>query len=265
MVAYAAILKDTLSNAGAHVLVASIISAPAGVLLARIMIPHKKGEAGPVGDYTSALRYDSTMDAITKGVQDGLMVVVNVAAMLIVFVAFVGITNNILHAFPDVDGAPLTLQRITGWAFAPLAWLVGVPWSEAQTAGSLLGSKLFLTEFKAFIDLGLIPADQLSARSRMLMTYALCGFANVASVGIMTGGMTVLMPDRRNEIWPPLRRGRQLHHRRHYAAGRHRLREDDEMAPRRKPAEPRALAGRDGRAPGGPDTALSVFHGGFEL
>lgn len=200
MVAYAAILKNTLPNAGGHVLVASIISAPAGVLLARIMVPEKKGEAGAVGDYTSALRYDSTMDAIMKGVQDGLMVVVNVAAMLIVFVAFVGIANNLLAVAPDVYGAPLTLQRIMGWAFSPLAWAIGIPWSEAQAAGGLLGSKLFLTEFKAFIDLGMIPADQLSARSRMIMTYALCGFANVASVGIMTGGMTVLMPDRRAEI-----------------------------------------------------------------
>ncbi len=198
MVAYAVILRDTLPNAAGHVLVASIISAPAGVLLARIMIPETHAGAGY--DYTSALRYDGTMDAITKGVTDGIMVVVNVAAYLIVFVAFVWIANNLLALAPPVDGAPLTLQRIFGWAFAPAAYLIGVPWAEAHSVGALLGAKLFLTEFVAFIDLGAIPADQLSARSRMIATYALCGFANVASVGIMTGGMSALMPERRGEI-----------------------------------------------------------------
>ena len=198
MVAYAVILRDTLPNAAGHVLVASIISAPAGVLLARIMIPETRAGAGY--DYTSALRYDGTMDAITKGVADGIMVVVNVAAYLIVFVAFVWIANNLLALAPPVDGAPLTLQRIFGWAFAPAAYLIGVPWAEAHSVGALLGAKLFLTEFVAFIDLGAIPADQLSARSRTIATYALCGFANVASVGIMTGGMSALMPERRGEI-----------------------------------------------------------------
>jgi CNT family concentrative nucleoside transporter len=198
MVAYAIILQPVLTNAAGHVLVASIISAPAGILLARVMIPeeHKVGEPY---DYASALKYESSMDAITRGVQDGVMVVVNVAAFLIVFVAFVWIVNNLLAL-----GAPLygeiTLQRLFGYVFAPIAYLIGIPWSEAQTAGGVLGTKLFLTEFIAFIDLGAIPADALSERSRMIMTYAICGFANVASVGIMTGGMTVLMPNRRTEI-----------------------------------------------------------------
>jgi CNT family concentrative nucleoside transporter len=94
----------------------------------------------------------------------------------------------------------MTLQRLAGWAFAPVAYMIGVPWSEARTAGSLLGTKLFLTEFIAFIDLGAIPVGQMSERTRTIMTYAICGFANVASVGIMTGGMVALMPDRRREI-----------------------------------------------------------------
>jgi concentrative nucleoside transporter, CNT family len=200
MVAYATILSATLPNAAGHVLVASIITAPAGILLARIMIPHETNASGEGLDYTSALKYESSMDAITKGVQDGMMVVVNVGAFLLVFVSFVYLANGVLNVFGEVGGAPLTLQRIFGFLFAPLAWVIGVPANEMQAAGGLLGSKLFLTEFVAFIQLGAIPTEDMSERTRMIMTYALCGFANVGSIGIMTGGMTVLMPERRTEI-----------------------------------------------------------------
>jgi concentrative nucleoside transporter, CNT family len=200
MIAYASILSASLPNAGGHVLVASIITAPAGILLARIMIPEQAGALNSGLDYTSALKYESSMDAITKGVQDGMMVVVNVGAFLLVFVSLVWVANGLLSVFGDVAGGPLTLQRIFGLIFSPLAWLIGIPASEMQAAGGLFGTKLFLTEFVAYIDLGNTPADVISERTRMIMTYALCGFANVGSVGIMTGGMTVLMPERRSEI-----------------------------------------------------------------
>jgi CNT family concentrative nucleoside transporter len=201
MVAYALMLAPTLPNAGAHVLVASIISAPAAVLLARIIIPEKPGQGGRVADYTSSLKYESTMDAITRGTQDGLSVILNIAATLLVFVALVAIVNSILAAVPPVAGAPLTLERIFGFAFAPIAYAIGVPWNEAQKAGDLLGAKLFLTEFVAYLKLGAIPAGEFSERSRMIMTYALCGFANVGSVGIMVSGMTLLFPpEKRSEI-----------------------------------------------------------------
>lgn len=199
MVAYAVILGPTLPNAAGHVLVASIISAPAGILLARIMIPEEKG--GAHLEPGEEIKYESSMDAVTKGVQDGVMVAVNVAAFLIVFVAFVWIVNNLLALAPSVDGEPLTLQRLFGFAFGPIAYAIGLPWEESQTGGAILGSKLFLTEFIAYIELGGIPVEALSERSRMILTYAICGFANVASVGIMTGGMTVLMPQRRQEIY----------------------------------------------------------------
>jgi len=198
MVAYAVILQNVLPNAAGHVLVASIISAPAGILLARIMIP-EDGEITSY-DYASDLKYESSMDAITTGVKDGLMVAVNVAAFLVVFVAFVWIINNLLALAPHLNGEPVTLQMLFGYAFAPVAYMIGLPWSEAQAAGGVLGTKLFLTEFLAFFDLRDVPADQLSERGRMIMTYAICGFANVASIGIMTGGMTALMPERRSEI-----------------------------------------------------------------
>lgn len=199
MVAYATFLGPVLPNAAGHVLVASIISAPAGILLSRIMIPETPGVEVAYDD-SVALRYESSMDAITRGVADGVMVAVNVAAMLIVFVAMVALVNAILAGLPTLYGEPVTLQHIFGYIFAPAAYAIGIPWHEAHTAGTILGTKLFLTEFIAFIDLAALPTAEISDRSRMIMTYAICGFANVASVGITTGGMTVLMPERRTEI-----------------------------------------------------------------
>jgi CNT family concentrative nucleoside transporter len=180
--------------------VASIVSAPAGVLLARLMVPEKKGEGGVNVDYTSLLKYESSIDAISRGVADGLMVVLNISAILIVFVALVAIGNGLLGLAPDVAGAPLTIERILGVLFAPLAWTLGIDWAESGKAGYLLGVKLMLTEFIAFIQLGAVPADEMSERTRMILTYALCGFANVGSVGITVTGLGVLMPERRAEI-----------------------------------------------------------------
>lgn len=199
MVAYATILSPVLPNAAGHVLVASIVSAPAGVLLARIIIPEKEGMGGAVADYDSALKYDSAIDAIVKGTSDGLMVVLNISAVLIVFVALVALVNVMLGGFVVFD-APLTVERMLGWIFAPVAWLIGVEWNDADVAGWLLGVKLTLTEFVAFIDLGKVPAAEMTERTRMLMTYALCGFANIGSVGITVTGLSVLMPERREEV-----------------------------------------------------------------
>lgn len=199
MVAYAAILAPVLTNAAGHVLVASIVSAPAGVLLARIIVPEKPGEGGAVADYGSALKYDSAIDAIVKGTSDGLMVVLNISAVLIVFVALVALVNIMLGGFWLFDDH-VTVERVLGWLFMPVAWLTGVEWAEAGKAGWLLGVKLTLTEFVAFIRLGEIPAGEISERTRMLMTYALCGFANIGSVGITVTGLSVLMPERREEV-----------------------------------------------------------------
>ena len=200
MVAYATILKNTLPNAAAHVLTASLISAPAGVLLARIMVPAGAAEKGGDAPFGDDNRYDSAIDAVSHGIGDGLQVVLNVGATLIVFVAFVSIADRLLGLIPPIGGEPVTIERGLGVLFAPLAYAIGVPWSESATAGGLLGVKLVLTEFTAFIKLGAIPADQLSERTRTIMTYALCGFANVGSVGINVSGFSVLAPDRRAEI-----------------------------------------------------------------
>lgn len=201
MVAYATILKGVLPNAAAHVLTASIISAPAGVLLARILVPREPDTERPQTlEPESDKVYDSTVDALIRGTSDGLTIVLNVGATLIVFVALVAMLNGLLGLLPPVAGAPISVERVLGLLFAPLAWVMGIPWKDAPTAGSLLGVKLVLTEFTAFIRMGAIPVGDMAERSRVIMTYALCGFANVASVGINLAGYSVLVPQRRNEI-----------------------------------------------------------------
>ena len=201
MVAYATILKDVLPNAASHVLTASIISAPAGVLLARILVPRT-----PESEVTEPLSpeedkvYERSVDALIKGTSDGLSIVLNVAATLIVFVAIVAMLNGLLGLLPNVGGAPPSVERGLGVVFAPLAWAMGVRWADAPTAGSLLGVKLVLTEFTAFIRMGAMPAAAIDERTRVIMTYALCGFANIASVGINVAGYSVLVPERRQEI-----------------------------------------------------------------
>ncbi|RZJ28375.1 MAG: NupC/NupG family nucleoside CNT transporter [Brevundimonas sp.] len=197
MVAYALMLETTLPNAAGHVLVASIISAPAGILLARIIIPEKPGEGGAFAEYDSPLKYDSAIDAIVKGTSDGLMVVLNISAVLIVFVALVALVNIIVGG---IFGEGISVEWLLSWIFAPVAWLTGVEGADAREAGLLLGVKLTQTEFKAFMDLGAVPAGAMSERTRMLLTYALCGFANIGSVGITVTGLSVLMPERREEV-----------------------------------------------------------------
>ncbi|HEX7947279.1 MAG TPA: nucleoside transporter C-terminal domain-containing protein [Phenylobacterium sp.] len=201
MVAYATILAGVLPGAAAHVLTASIVSAPAGVLLARIIVPRDAAvEQAQTYDPLAAKKYDSSIDALIKGTSDGLQIVLNIAATLIVFVAIVAMINGVLGMFPPVGGAPLSVERGLGVVFAPLAWSIGVPWKDASAAGSLLGVKLVLTEFTAFIRLGATPVAALDERTRMIMTYALCGFANIASVGMNVAGYSVLVPERRSEV-----------------------------------------------------------------
>jgi CNT family concentrative nucleoside transporter len=201
MVAYATILKGVLPNAAAHVLTASIISAPAGVLLARILVPRDaEAEQAPEGELGADKVYESSIDALMRGAGDGLAIVLNVGATLIVFVSLVAMIDGLLGRFAPVGGAALSLERGLGLVFAPLAWCLGIPWKEAGTAGALLGVKLMLTEFTAFIKLANLGPGLLSDRSRMIMTYALCGFANIASVGINVAGYSVLVPERRGEV-----------------------------------------------------------------
>ncbi|MFI4935808.1 MAG: NupC/NupG family nucleoside CNT transporter, partial [Caulobacterales bacterium] len=201
MVAYATILKNVLPNAAAHVLTASIISAPAGVLLARVLVPRDPLTERPgEGDAGADKVYESSVDALIKGTGDGLQIVLNVGATLIVFVALVAMVNGLLGLLAPIGGAPPSVERGLGVIFAPLAWCLGIDWKEAPIAGSLLGVKLVLTEFTAFIDLSKLGPAVISERTRVIMTYALCGFANIASVGINVAGYSVLVPERRKEV-----------------------------------------------------------------
>ena len=200
MVAYVQILHNVLPNAAGHILAAAIVSAPAGVLLARIMVPEDKDRIKEKVDYESTLKYDSAIDAISKGTADGMMVATNVAAILVVMVALVAIVNMILGQFPNWDGQPVTIERILGVIFSPLAFIIGIPWKEAQTGGWFLGVKMVLTEFVAYLKLAAVPVADMSPRTRIILTYALCGFANIGSVGISVAGFGALMPGRRPEI-----------------------------------------------------------------
>jgi CNT family concentrative nucleoside transporter len=201
VVAYATILHGVVPNAAAHVLTASLISAPAGVLLARILVPRDPAaETAQDFDAAGAKTYESSIDALMRGTSDGLQIVLAIGATLIVFVALIAMADGLLGLAGPVAGAPLSVERGLGLLFAPLAWIIGVPWREAPAAGQLLGLKLVLTEFTAFIKLAALPAGEISPRTRVIMTYALCGFANIASVGINVAGYSILVPERRGEV-----------------------------------------------------------------
>ncbi len=197
MALYASVLAPVVPDALGHILIASIVATPAALVVAALMVPGEMSrEAGGAIPRQDA----SAMDAVTRGTVEGVQLLVQVIAMLIVLVALVHLANAILGLVPPVDGAPLTLQRMLGWAFAPLAWMAGVPWAEAQAGGALLGTKTILNEFIAYLDLAKLPPEAMAPRSRLLMTYALCGFANFGSLGILIGGMGAMVPERRGEI-----------------------------------------------------------------
>lgn len=201
LVLYASILSPIVPGALGQILIASLISLPAGILIARLMVPEEPyAKPTGIGDDVPLLEYQSSMDAVTRGTFEGLQLLLNIMAMLIVMVALVALTNILLALLPDFAGAPLTLQRMLGWVFAPLVWAMGVPPEEIYVAGQLMGTKTILNEFIAYIDLAGMPPDALSDRSTLIMVYALCGFANFGSVGILIGGMTALIPSRRQEI-----------------------------------------------------------------
>lgn len=198
MVLYASVLGPVVPSAMGHILAASLISAPAAIVVAALMIP-------PQGTPSSATlnietEAKSTMDAIVRGTADGLSLLLNIVALLVVLVALVTLVNLMLAALPSVDGAPITLQRVLGVAMAPLVWLAGVPWSEALTAGALMGTKTVLNELIAYVEMAGLPPEALSERSRIIMTYAMCGFANFGSLGILVGGLTAMVPERRDEV-----------------------------------------------------------------
>lgn len=198
MVLYASILSSVIPDIMGHILTASIISVPAAVTISKIMIP-ETGELTS-GELRSPEPALSAMDAITKGTIQGVQLFVNIIAMLIVLVALVHLVNLVLGLLPDVGGLPVSLQRLLGLVMAPVVWLMGIPWQEAPAAGALMGTKTILNEFLAYLDMSRLAPGTLSPKSILIMTYAMCGFANPGSLGIMIGGMGTMAPERRDEI-----------------------------------------------------------------
>jgi len=198
MVLYASILSKTIPDIMGHILTASIISIPAAITISKIMIP-ETGELTS-GELTPAEPALSAMDAVTKGTIQGVQLLINIIAMLIVLVALVHFLNLILGLFPDFNHRPVTLQRVLGLVMAPVVWLMGIPWAEAPIAGGLMGTKTILNEFLAYLDMSRLAPGALSPKSMVIMTYAMCGFANPGSLGIMIGGMGTMAPEKQDEI-----------------------------------------------------------------
>ena len=197
---YAVFLAGRVPDAAGHLLVASVLSAPAAITVARLMLPEAPGTPPTDAALPPDPETTGAMDAITRGTMNGLNLLLGVVAMLLVLVALVHLANALLGLLPELAGAPLTLERKLGGAMAPLVWLTGIPWAEAPTAGALMGTKTVLNELIAYLQLAQLPEAALSPRSRLVMTDALCGFANFASLGILIAGLAGMVPERRAEI-----------------------------------------------------------------
>ena len=199
LVLYATNLDGIIPDAAGHLLTASLMNAPAAIVMAKLMIP---GPAVIDRDQLDIPRSgdESTMDAVARGAIEGASLLINVIAMLMVLVALVHLANALVRLLPDIDGQPLSLQRLLGWVMAPFMWLVGMPWSEAVETGKLMCIKPVLNEFLAYIELAKLDPEVLSERSTLIIGYALCGFANLGSLGIMIGGLASIVPERRSKI-----------------------------------------------------------------
>jgi CNT family concentrative nucleoside transporter len=200
LVIYATMLTPVIPNAPAHLVVASVLDAPAAILISLIMVPDPSGQRTGGNLPTVGSAASSTMDAIVRGAAAGLELLLNICVMLIVLVALVHLGNAILGLLPAVGGAPISLQRGLGLVMAPICWLMGIPWKDAVTAGGLMGIKTILNEFIAYIELSKLAPEALEPRSRLIMLYAMCGFANFGSLGIMVGGLATMAPERRKDV-----------------------------------------------------------------
>ena len=201
-VVYALILAPVIPDVAGHLLTASVLAAPAAILVSELMVPSGQERPTQATEQKPAETATSAMDAIVRGAGGGLELLLNICAMMIVLIALVHLVNAMLGLLPDVAGAAITLERLLGTAMAPVCWLMGIPWTQAAEAGALMGIKTVLNEFVAYFRLAALPAETLDPRSRLIMTYALCGFANFGSLGIMIAGLSVMAPERRGDILP---------------------------------------------------------------
>ncbi len=196
LVLYSSVLSPVTDAAVSQIVAASLLNIIGALYISRLFEPETVSDK-LYEDTASSLNYDSTMDALAKGTRDGIMLAVNVGAMVLVLVSLVALANGVL-SIVNLFETPLSLERILGWIFSPIAWLIGIPWEESAIGGSLLGTKLVLNELVAFIQLAEV-APQLSEHSTKVLTFALCGFANFGSLGILLGGLYILVPERREE------------------------------------------------------------------
>ena len=200
LILYATTLRETVPDAVGHMISASLISLPAALLIARLMVPGTPEDAKTAVEKDEpGLRYESSIDAIVKGTMDGMALFLAVIAVIIVVFALVALTDQVLALLPLIDGEAISLKRVMGWVFAPFMWLLGVPWGEAQAAGGLMGTKAILNEYVAYLELAALPDGTFGARSLLIVTYALCGVANLASVGLLVSTIGTLCPERRAE------------------------------------------------------------------
>jgi CNT family concentrative nucleoside transporter len=199
LVLYAQFLRNAVPDAAGHLIIASVLGAPVAVMIGQIMVPDERDTRTDSLEIAEPVA-ESTIDAIAKGATAGLSLLLNMIAMLIVFVALVHLVNAMLGLLPALGGEPMTLQRLLGLLMAPVCWLIGIPWAQAPAAGALMGIKTVLNELIAYLEMAKLPADALDPRSRLIMLYAMCGFANFGSVGIMIGGLTVMAPERRSDV-----------------------------------------------------------------
>tara|TARA_Y100000591_G_scaffold20739_1_gene15287 strand:+ start:813 stop:2054 length:1242 start_codon:yes stop_codon:yes gene_type:complete len=198
MVLYITWLDNKFSGVIGHFLTASILSVPAAIMFSNILIPSAQTELKTVKE--DLKMYESSMDAISVGTKDGLNMFLSVIASLIVFLSLVALADFLLAIFPNVYGEPISLQRIAALIFAPIAWLMGIPFAEIIPAGNLLGTKTIFNELIAFNDLRELNTSILSERSQLIMLYGICGFANISSVGILLGGLSAICPDIRGTL-----------------------------------------------------------------
>ena len=196
LVLYASTLGKVIPNAAGHLIVASLISLPAALMVARLMVPGQPQSTEPA---EPDLAYDGAMDAVVRGAMEGVQLMLAVIGIIITIFALVNLADQILALAPQVEGAALTLKRMFGWIFSPLMWAIGVPWDQAPAAGALMGTKAILNEYVAYLDLAALPAGTLDPRSALIVTYALAGFANLASIGLLVSTIASLCPQRRAE------------------------------------------------------------------
>ncbi len=199
MVLYASVVEPVLPGALGNILVASVISVPAALTVSHLMLPGTDADDGV--DITPPRQTSTAVEAVVVGTSDGLRMVLEIAATIVVLFALVHLVNAGLGLLPDVSGAPLSMQRVVGFLLRPFVWMTGIPWTESAWAAERMGTKTVLNEFVAYLELAAAEGGgPISEHSRRILVYAMCGFANLGSLGILAGGLGSVVPARRTEI-----------------------------------------------------------------